>query len=662
MFNSKKNQLENEQLREQIARIKAQQEAALLTREIEITERVTAQVTEQVTEQVTARLTELFQTRTEELCQQHSRELEAVQLEMKLLIERVFGSKSERYIDNPRQLKLDLGINDEQVDDAVEGLQIAVDEINDSDDSGSSRPKRKTGKRDNKKFPQHLERTIVNVDFSDDKKEGLQHIGFDPVEKLHMSPPRFWVTETRYHKYVVAKQTAAIEVSTDQVDSSEVDTDQAASSDAASNDASPEIQATAVLSPARPEGGLVRGDHYDTSIAAEIITNRFGYHLPFYRQQDIFAVSGWTPSRSTLQNIQASSAIVLHDFASYLADLVRTDAVLGTDDTGVKLLLPKSIPELDTNDPKSARAVEVITAAIEQQQRNIGAKFWAYRGSSIPINVFDFTVSRHRDGPDLFLIDSNYKGTILGDCYGANTGIAMRSSGDVAHAACVSHARRHVRDAMSTHQRHGQALMKLFQQLYDIEDRGACMDAAALLELRQSEAVAVWNELRDYIALETLDLLPKEKMKKALNYIHNQWDALTEYLRNPLISIDNNETEQLMKQVAVGRKNWLFVGSLTSGYQMADLMTIVSSAIRNDLHVSHYVKDLLDAMLAGSKDYDSLRPDVWGESHPEHRRAYRAEEREARHHRKQERRSKLRRQQPSVNRLKPHGVIHNSQA
>ncbi len=67
-------------------------------------------------------------------------------------------------------------------------------------------------------------------------------------------------------------------------------------------------------------------------------------------------------------------------------------------------------------------------------------------------------------------------------------------------------------------------------------------------------------------------------------------------------------------------------------------------------------------MLAGSKDYDSLRPDVWGESHPEHRRAYRTEEREARHHRKQERRSKLRRQQPSVNRLKPHGVIHNSQA
>ncbi len=108
------------------------------------------------------------------------------------------------------------------------------------------------------------------------------------------------------------------------------------------------------------------------------------------------------------------------------------------------------------------------------------------------------------------------------------------------------------------------------------------------------------------------------------------------------MSIENNECEQLMKQVAVSRKNWLFIGSLKSGYEMADLMTIVSSAIRNELHVSQYVKSVLDALLAGSTDFESLRPDVRGQSHPEHRRAYRADERESRHHRKQERRSKRR--------------------
>jgi len=107
----------------------------------------------------------------------------------------------------------------------------------------------------------------------------------------------------------------------------------------------------------------------------------------------------------------------------YLADLVRSDSVIGSDDTGVKLLLPKMLPDIDPNDRKSVRAHEVIAAAIDAKQRHVNAKFWAYRGVTIPINVFDFTVSRHRDGPDLFLIDANYQGTLLGDCYGANTGL-----------------------------------------------------------------------------------------------------------------------------------------------------------------------------------------------------------------------------------------------
>lgn len=565
-------------------------------------------------EQLAAReqeLTEQFRIRLEEINAQHAKEVEAVQLELKLLIERIFGRKSERYIDSPEQLKLDLGVNDEQVDDAVEGLQLAVDEIIVADEVATdtkAKPKAKPRHGGAQKFPEHLDKKIVDVDLDDEQKAGLTHIGYDPVQKLHMSPPRFWVVETRYHKYI-----------------------------------NPAVKEAGVQSPSRPETGLVKGDHYDSSIAAEVIANRFGYHLPFYRQQDLFAGCGWIPSRSTLANLQSSAAVLIHPLVQSMAALVRSDSVLGTDDTGVKLLLPKTLPQVDPEDRKSARACEVITAAIESQQRHVNAKFWAYRGVTIPINVFDFTVSRHRDGPDHFLIDSNYQGTLLGDCYGANTGIAMRSSGEIIHAACVAHARRHINDAKSTHERHGRVLMNCFQELYEIEDRGRLLEPAARLALRQDESLLVWNRMRDYMTTGMLDLLPKEKMRKAIGYIHNQWTALTHYLSDPLVPIDNNETEQLMKQVAVGRKNWLFVGSLQSGYQMSDLMTLVSSAIRNDLHVAAYVKSVLDSLLSGSTDYESLRPDVWGKSHPEHCRAYRKEERETRAHRKQESRSKRRR-------------------
>ena len=121
--------------------------------------------------------------------------------------------------------------------------------------------------------------------------------------------------------------------------------------------------------------------------------------------------------------------------------------------------------------------------------------------------------------------------------------------------------------------------------------------------------------------------------------MRNHWDALRVYLDDGRLPIDNNEVEQLMKQVALGRKNWLFIGSVAAGERAAQLMTLVSSAVRNDLDVWAYVRDVLEQLLAGSTDYDSLRPDVWKASHPESVRAYRVTERRDRADRKQRRRA-----------------------
>ena len=552
-------------------------------------------------------LTEQFQARMEEVNRLHQEEIEQLKLEQKLLIERVFARRSERYIEDPRQLSLDLSSDDAefnaQVQDAVDGLQVAADEVKEEEPPKTSNKKKR--KRGDGKFPDHLVKEVVDVDFSDEEKEGLKHIGYDPVQKLHMKRPEFWVVETRYHKYV-----------------------------------DPGKQRSGVVSPPREQReGFVKGDAYDSSVVAELVASRFGYHQPFYRLQDSFAVSGWTPSRSTLSNLQSSAAQLVLPFYAYLTAVALSDSVVGTDDTGVKLLLPKVLPGIDPEDPKSERTHEVLSAAKAAGKSHVGAKMWAYRGVGVPINVFDFTVSRHRDGPDLFLIDSGYEGTLLGDCYGANTGIEMRSGGAVVHAACNAHARRGFKEASPTHERHGRFFLSCYHELYDIEDRGAVMDTDARLELRQQEAKRVWDRMRDYIATETLDLLPKDKMQGAINYLTNQWDALTHYLNDPLVPFDNNESEQLMKQIALGRKNWLFVGSVNSGYEMSWLMSVVSSAIRNHLHVAVYLKSLFDALLSGSEDYDSLRPDVWGRAHPEHRRDYRTSEQEAKLKRKREQRA-----------------------
>jgi transposase len=540
----------------------------------------------------------------------------AQKLEIDYLLKLAFSRRSERYLEDPNQLKLDLGDSDE-VHDAAEGLQDAKQEQAAADDliiaEHIRKKQAKPKKPRNEQFPAHIPRYEVEAEATDEQQNCETHgprelIGHDRVESLEYVRPQLKVRVTVYPKFACSK--------------------------------APEC---GVASPERAVG-LVEGNRYDTSIAAEIITGKYGYHLPIYREQDWFASSGWTPSRSTLLNIMSQAALLITPLIRYFADCVREDTVIGTDDTGVTLLLPKDIPPVDPNDPRSQRIHEVLTAARAKGAPSVGAKMWAYRGVHVPLNVFDFTVSRHRDGPDEFLIASGYAGTIMVDCYSGYQGITLRSEGLVQRGACNSHARRKIFDARTNHPVVASVLLAMYQELYDIEDRGKSLSNEARLELRQREAKPVWDRMRAYLDSPVVkSLLPKEAMGKAVAYVNNQWDALKLYLTRGDIPIDNNDTEQLMKQVAVGRKNWLFIGSIAAGGRAADLMTLVSSALRNDLDVSSYVKGVLDALLSGRTDYEQLRPDVWALAHPDHIREYRREERRDRADRKQFRRA-LRRQ------------------
>jgi hypothetical protein len=123
------------------------------------------------------------------------------------------------------------------------------------------------------------------------------------------------------------------------------------------------------------------------------------------------------------------------------------------------------------------------------------------------------------------------------------------------------------------------------------------------------------------------DALPKSQLGGAVGYLRNHWEALTVYVRDGRLPIDNNSVERLMKQIATGRKNWLFIGSVRAGERNAKLMSLVSSAHRHDLDVELYLVDITRQILSGSTDYGSMLPDVWKQSHPDAVRQYRIEER-----------------------------------
>ena len=250
---------------------------------------------------------------------------------------------------------------------------------------------------------------------------------------------------------------------------------------------------------------------------------------------------------------------------------------------------------------------------------------------NVPLNLFDFTVSRHRDGPEDFF--TGWSGTILGDCWHGFEAISVASGGSILRAACNAHARRYF-EKVSDYPADRHRWLAWFQQLYDVNAREAGLSPEAKLELRQREACPVWDTIRaelDSIGQRTTSVvLPKSELAKALNYVTNHWNELTRYLDDPALPIDNNECEQLMKQAAIGRKNWLFAGSLAGGERSAALMSLVSSAHRNDLDVWAYVDDTLRRILAGETDYSQFLPWAWATTHPQHIRKYRQEERTTR--------------------------------
>ena len=504
-----------------------------------------------------------------------------------------FRKKIERYLADPKQFVLDFGDSPEVVD-AAEGIADAALETV----AGYERRKQVTEKARSEQLPAHLPRYELKLDVPEHQKICATHgerqvIGYDWQETLEVVPPKLVVRRTGIPKL-----------------------------------ACPKAPECGVVEAPRPVG-LVEGNRYDTSVAAEIMVAKYAYHVPVYRQQDMFASCGWTPSRSTLLNVLEAAAHLIRPLVAHLREVVRAGPIIGTDDTTVTLVVKDTPPPLDPDDPKAARAREVIAAAQAEQRGSITARMWVYRSITAPINVFDFTVSRHRDGPDLFL--DGFAGSLMADCYSGYEAVRTKSDGRIIRAACVAHARRKVFDSRANHPVHAAMLLEMFQTLYDIEDRAKALPAAERQQLRNIEARPIWTRMQEYLASEAVsNVMPKEPFGQAITYLRNQFEHLLVYLDDGLLPIDNNETEQLMKQVALGRKNWMFIGSVAAGYRAADLMSLVSSAARNDLDVFLYVKDVLDRLLAGETDYDALRPDVWKQAHPEAIRIYRQEERRSR--------------------------------
>ena len=158
--------------------------------------------------------------------------------------------------------------------------------------------------------------------------------------------------------------------------------------------------------------------------------------------------------------------------------------------------------------------------------------------------------------------------------------------------------------------------MAAISRLYELERATKDADAESRQRLRVEHAVPVLADLKQW--LDNQEFLPKSLIGKAATYTCNQWEALNRYLEDGDLSIDNNAAERAMKPVAIGRKNWLFVGSPQAGNRAAILMTLIASCKANHVEPWAWLRDVLTNIPCRTS-LKQLLPDNWLQTHPQHR-------------------------------------------
>jgi transposase len=547
------------------------------------------------------------------------------------LTDMLWGRRSERRNESPDQRQLDFG--DEAMeppsaeDQQIITAQAQADEAMDLELLRRLEARRKARRERQQRredFPPTIERRERVLDLPEDQKQGLKPIGVKTTERLRFEKPHIYVEVIKRPQYVVAGQ--------------------------------PEKGVRSVPPPL----SIVEGCKYDFSVVAAVAGLKFAFHVPTYRQQDWFAQCGWFPSRSTVNDLLNYAVDTVGPLYQQMWRLLLAQPILLGDDTTLCVLLRDGLDEEDlaklSTRSRFRQALEAGLASHNGVPGSATSYAWLYTGLDGlgPYNVFHWSLTHQNAVIDGHL--AAYRGIFVGDAAGANARLQQRSGGRIVHASCNMHARREFIQAELNDPILASQAISFYQQLYDVEERGKTLDAAARHQLRQREAVPIWNRMRRWLEGDAAQrALPRSRIGEALGYLRNQWSALTLYLGDPRIPIDNAQSEQIIRPLTVGRNNWQFLGHPKAATGRLQLYSIVSSAHRHHLMIDDYLEDVLRKLADAQQNHPmdlepgapyllDLLPDRWAGAHPQSVRQERIEDREVVFEAKRWRRAKARTQ------------------
>jgi len=323
-------------------------------------------------------------------------------------------------------------------------------------------------------------------------------------------------------------------------------------------------------------------------IIIDTVVSKYADHSPLYRQSAILLrEAGVDISRATMCGWVMRVGEMLEPVVGAMRKELLAGSYIQADETPV---------DVQTHDKRG---------------QNHQAYLWQY-GTPGGATVFDFRMSRGREGPARFL--GQFEGILQTDDYIAyERGIGGPK---MVHAACWAHPRRRFVDAVKLNRQDAASIraVKLMDELFaiDREASEAQMDHAARHRLRQEKAPSLLDQIREHILATSKTVLPKSAVGKACSYTLALWKKLTRFLDHPQLELSNNLAENSMRPVAIGRKNWIHIGSEQAGPRVAAILSVVESCRRLKIPVRDYLGTILPGLAnTPIQRVPELTPTAW---------------------------------------------------
>ena len=306
-------------------------------------------------------------------------------------------------------------------------------------------------------------------------------------------------------------------------------------------------------------------------VVIDTIVSKYCDHLPLYRQSAILQrETSVSISRATMDGWVMTVGGLLTPIAGRIGRELVGGGYVQADETPIPVQMH------------------------DKSGKNHQAYLWQYSrpGGSV---MFDFRMGRGREGPKQFL--GQYKGILQTDGYVAYDGVGGPG---MVHAACWAHARRKVFEALKLQpdDRIATQLLTLIDELFgiDAKARDAGMDHAARHALRQERSRPLLDVIEKEMKAAQAAVLPASALGKATSYTLSLWHKLTRFLEHPELELSNNLAENSMRPVALGRKNWIHVGSEQAGPKVAAILSVIESCRRLKLPIREYLGSVLPGL------------------------------------------------------------------